>query len=327
MIVWVNGAFGTGKTRACRELVELLPGSLLFDPELVGAGLRRLLPADRLEPAADVRDVAAWRRLVPEVAAALLGEVPGPLVVPMTLLREDHRDEIFGSLASRGLAVHHFVLDAAETILHERGAEHLADYRAARRWLVRDAQLVDVDGATPRQTAQRIAELLSEGRARCPIVRSHEGPGDTVAAAVLLFDERDRVLLVDPVYKPFWEFPGGVVERGEAPTDAAVREAAEELGLYLEPGSLRLLTVDWEPGTGPGRGGLRLVYDGGRLGSGAGGRLRLPADELRGWRFVTLDEAAALLPPGRFRRLAAALGARELGELRYLEAGVPAGRG
>jgi 8-oxo-dGTP pyrophosphatase MutT (NUDIX family) len=347
VIVWVNGAFGAGKSSACRELVELLPGSLLYDPELVGFGLRHLLTEDRLAAVSDVQDLPSWRRLVPEVAAALLVEVPGPLVVPMTLLREDYRDEIFGALAARGLAVHHFVLDPEETILRQRieqrdecpgdpersarvrswGLEHLPQYRHARRWLSRDAQLLDTGELTPRQTAERLAELVAGGAARCPIVQSTDSTGDTVAAAVLLFDEHDRVLLVDPVYKPCWEFPGGVVERGEAPTDAALREVDEELGLQLDAPVLRLLAVDWEPCTGPRRGGLRLVYDGGRLDAGQRARLRLPADELRGWRFVTLDEAGRLLPANRFRRLAAALDARERGELRYLEAGRPAAVG
>ncbi|WP_371478005.1 NUDIX domain-containing protein [Kitasatospora sp. NBC_00315] len=347
MIVWVNGTFGVGKTSACRELVELLPGSMLYDPGLVGYGLARMLPADRVLGLADYQDLPSWRRLVPEVAAALLAEVPGPLVVPMTVLREDYRDEIFGALAARGLAVHHFVLDAEETILRRRieghdpypaepeqsarvrarCLEHLPRYRAARRWLSRDAELLDTGGLTARQTAARLAELIARGAARCPIVHSTDPAGDTVAAAVLLFDEQDRVLLVDPVYKPAWEFPGGVVERGEAPTDAALRETTEELDLRLETSDLRLLAVDWEPRTGPHRGGMRLMYDGGLLDAGARQRLRLPAEELRAWRFVTLDEAAGLLTPGRHRRLAAALEARRSGELRYLEAGLPAAEG
>jgi 8-oxo-dGTP pyrophosphatase MutT (NUDIX family) len=266
----------------------------------------------------------------------------------MTLLREDYRDEIFGELAARGLAVHHFVLDVEETILRARiedceevpgdprasercrrwRLDHLADYRAARAWLHRDARVVDTTGLTPRQVAESLAAVVKEGTARCPIVRSSDRTGDTVAAAVLLFDEQDRVLLVDPVYKPAWEFPGGVVECGEAPTDAAVREAAEELGLRLEPQALRLLAVDWEPRTGPRHGGLRLVYDGGRLSAAERSALRLPPDELRDWRFVTLAEAERLLTPGRHRRLAGALEARALGAPpRYLEAGVPAAQG
>lgn len=181
--------------------------------------------------------------------------------------------------------------------------------------------------ADPAETAVRLAQLIREGSARCPIVQTPDPTGDTVASAVLFFDEQDRVLLVDPVYKPDWEFPGGVVERGEAPTDAALRETAEELGLRLDPGALRLLAVDWEPRTGPRRGGLRLVYDGGLLDAAARQGLLLQQEELRGWRFVSLDEAAGLLPPGRYRRLAAALDARRSGELRYLEAGRRAGLG
>ncbi|TQF06473.1 NUDIX hydrolase [Kitasatospora acidiphila] len=347
MIVWVNGTFGAGKSSACRELVELLPGSTLFDPEEVGYALKQWLPARRLAEVADFQDLPSWRRLVPEVAAAMLDEAPGTLVVPMTLLREAYRDEIFGALAARGISVHHFVLDAEETILRSRitaceeypgnpeasartrrwRLDHLPDYRAAQEWLHRDAHVVDTADLTPRQVAEALAALVKDGTARCPIVRSSTARGDTVAAAVLLFDEQDRVLLVDPVYKPAWEFPGGVVELGEAPTDAGVREVAEELGLELEPAALRLLAVDWEPATDDRRGGLRLVYDGGRLTPGRRAALRLPPDELRAWRLVSAAEAADLLPPNRHRRLLAALAARSGDAPQYLEAGQPAALG
>ncbi len=33
MIVWINGAFGAGKTTTATLLTEAMPGSLLFDPE------------------------------------------------------------------------------------------------------------------------------------------------------------------------------------------------------------------------------------------------------------------------------------------------------
>ncbi|MFI9275470.1 NUDIX domain-containing protein [Kitasatospora sp. NPDC052896] len=347
MIVWVNGTFGAGKTSTCRELVQLLPGSTLYDPEQVGQALRVLLPRERLDRVTDFQDLPSWRRLVPQVAVAMLAEVPGPLVVPMTLLRQEYRDEIFGELAARGLSVHHFVLDAEETILRERivrseevpgdpeasercrrrRLRHLPVYQQARGWLHRDAQVVDTARLTPRQVAEVLALRIKEGSARCPIVPSLDPSADTVAAAVLFFDERDRVLLVDPVYKPGWEFPGGVVELGEPPTGAAVREIEEELGLRLDPGRLRLLVVDWEPRNGPRRGGMRLVYDGGRLTAAQRQRLRLPVDELRAWRFVSLAEAERLLAPGRHRRLAAALAARAQDGPEYLEAGRPAAQG
>ncbi|MEU3790278.1 NUDIX hydrolase [Streptomyces fructofermentans] len=346
MIVWINGAFGAGKTTTARELIDLIPNSTLFDPELIGAGLTRLLPAKRLAEVGDFQDLPIWRRLVVDTAAAMLAELGGVLVVPMTLLRQDYRDEIFGGLASRRIAVSHVLLAPAETILRKRIADreippdvpdgeirvrqwaydHIEPYRAALAgWLTADAHLVDTGALTPYQTAVRVAEAVGSGAVPvCDIVQTPEPTSETVAAGVLLFDEEDRVLLVDPTYKAGWEFPGGVVESGEAPARAGVREVAEETGIELAevPG---LLVVDWEPPAPPGYGGLRLLYDGGRLDSTEARRLLLPGPELRDWRFVTEAEAAGLLPPVRYERLRWALRARERGAALYLEAGVPQG--
>jgi 8-oxo-dGTP pyrophosphatase MutT (NUDIX family)/predicted kinase len=334
VIVWVNGTFGVGKTSTARELRELLPGSTLFDPETVGAGLRQLLPPEVHDSVTDFQDHAAWRQLVPATAVALLAQLPGPLIVPMTLLRQDYRDEIFGAVAARRVPVHHVLLHADETILRKRieadetesaarqwRLDHLTDYRRARSWLDQDAALVDTAELTPRQVAERIAEIVRSGAARCPIVEGSVHTGDTVAAAVLLFDDQDRVLLVDPVYKPGWEFPGGVVEDGEPPTLAAAREVAEELGIGLDPERLRLLVTDWEPHRGPRTGGLRLVFDGGRLTAAQCAAVALQAEELRGWRFTDEPQWRTLLPESKRGRLAAALRARAAAETRYLEAG------
>ena len=342
MIVWLNGAFGAGKTTTAGELLDLMPGSTLYEPELIGRGLRRLLPEKRLGEVNDYHDLPSWRRLVVDAAAALLMEVGGPLVVPMTLLHQEYRDEIFGGLASRGIPVRHVLLDLEETILRERikqreevpgdpeasaavrhwCLDHLAAYRTALPWLTRDAYIIDTSALTPRQAAQRAAAAVRGGAGACRIVQTPEPTGETVAAGVLLFDEQDRVLLVDPTYKPGWEFPGGVVERGEPPARAGVREVAEELGLQLGQG-LRLLVVDWEPPRPPAFGGVRMLFDGGLLSAADGGRLLLPAAELRDCRFVTEDEAAALLPKERYARLHWALRARERGRAFNLEAGEP----
>ncbi|MEV5242445.1 NUDIX hydrolase [Streptomyces cinnamoneus] len=345
MIVWLNGAFSGGKTSTAKELAELIPGSNLYDPEVTGGALRHLLPPKRLSEVSDFQDLPVWRRMVADTAAALLAELGGVLIVPMTLLRQEYRDEIFGALASRRIPVRHVVLTADETILRSRiegrvedpadpqrneavrqwSRDHIAPYREALTWLRGDALVVDNGALTPRETAERVAEAVRNGTAGfCPIVQTPEPTAETVASGVLLFDEHDRVLLVDPTYKPGWEFPGGVVEPGEPPARAGVREVAEEIGIHLTAVP-RLLVVDWEPPKPPGFGGLRFLFDGGRLTSGDAERLLLPGAELRGWRFVTEDEAATMLPPVRLSRLRWALRAREQGRPLTLEAGVPVG--
>ncbi|MCK7622668.1 NUDIX domain-containing protein [Streptomyces sp. RS10V-4] len=344
MIVWLNGTFGAGKTTAAHELLDLLPGSTLYDPELLGDGLRLMLPAKRFEEVDDYQDLPAWRRMVVDTAAALLTEVPGPLVTPMTLLRQEYRDEIFGSLAARRIPVRHVLLHAEETILRARIAqreeipgdpeasasvrrwclEHLGPYARALDWLKGDAHVVDTSTLTPRQAAERVAEAVRTGAGACDIVQTPEPTAETLAAGVLLFDDRNRVLLVDPTYKPGWEFPGGIVEPGEAPVRAGIREVAEELGIQL-PRAPRLLVLDWEAPKPPGFGGLRLLYDGGILPGDVIHDLLLPGAELRAWRFVTESEAETMLPPVRWNRLRWALRARERGCPLHLEAGVPVG--
>ncbi|MEU5088803.1 NUDIX domain-containing protein [Streptomyces sp. NPDC021356] len=346
-VVWINGTFGAGKSTTARELIDLIPHSTLFDPEIIGGLLtHHLLPPKHLAEVGDFQDLPIWRRLVIDTAAAMLAELGGTLVVPMTLLRQDYRDEIFGGLAARRIDVRHLLLAPAETILRERMAsreippglpdgdlrirqwayDHIEPYRTAlATWLTADAHLVDTSSLTPYETAVRIAEAVGDGTATpCEIVQTPEPTSETVASGVLLFDERDRVLLVDPTYKPGWEFPGGVVEPGEAPARAGMREVAEETGIRMEEVP-RLLVVDWERPAPPGFGGLRLLFDGGRLDSATAGRLLLPGPELRDCRFVTEREAAGLLPPVRYERLRWALRARERGAAVYLEAGVPVG--
>ncbi|MFJ5551000.1 NUDIX domain-containing protein [Streptomyces sp. NPDC093225] len=345
MIVWINGTFSAGKTSTARELTGLIPDSALFDPEVVGGVLKHLLPPKYVAQVTDYQDLAIWRRLVVDGAAAMLAELGGTLVVPMTLLRQEYRDEIFGGLAARRIPVRHIVLTPDETILRERIAhreepdvpdaetrvrqwayDRIPAYREALDgWLRADAHAVDNGRLTPRETAEAVVELLRSGGAPpCDIVQTPEPTRETVASGVLLFDDEDRVLLVDPTYKPGWEFPGGVVEAGEAPARAGMREVAEEVGVEL--GTVpRLLVVDWEPPRHPAFGGLRFLFDGGRLSAERVRDLRLPGAELRGWRFVTEEEAAGLLPRVRFERLRWALRARERGTVLNLEAGAPVG--
>jgi 8-oxo-dGTP diphosphatase len=142
-----------------------------------------------------------------------------------------------------------------------------------------------------------------------------------MGAGVLLRDERGRVLLVEPTYKPHWEVPGGCVEAGESPRAAAARELREELGLGVPVG--RLLVTDWVPARDGRTEGLMLIFDGGVLPAEETSSIRVPAEELRGWAWCTEAEAGERLLPLLARRVAAAVRACAEGGCAYLEDGVP----
>lgn len=73
----------------------------------------------------------------------------------------------------------------------------------------------------------------------------HEKPPVECAGAVVR-DGGGRLLLVRRGREPAlgsWSLPGGRIEAGESPAEAAAREVAEETGLVVEIGEL-LQTVD-----------------------------------------------------------------------------------
>jgi len=56
----------------------------------------------------------------------------------------------------------------------------------------------------------------------------------TIGAFVVLFDQKGRVLLCHRRDLDIWNLPGGSVESGELPNEAAVRETKEETGLKVK---------------------------------------------------------------------------------------------
>jgi 8-oxo-dGTP pyrophosphatase MutT (NUDIX family) len=144
-------------------------------------------------------------------------------------------------------------------------------------------------------------------------------PRKRMGAAVLFTDGEGRALLVEPVYKDYWEIPGGCVDADESPYDAAVRELKEELGMSVAPG--RLLVVDWVPPR-PGRTeGVMFVYDGGVLDPARTAEIHLPPEELRSWAWCTTAEASQRLSDLLARRVAAGMRAINSGATLYLENG------
>lgn len=143
-----------------------------------------------------------------------------------------------------------------------------------------------------------------------------------VAAGVLFFDEQDRVLLVVPSYKHYRDIPGGYVEHGETPRQAAQREVREELGITPPLG--RLLVVDWAPT--PTEGDKQLfVFDGGPLEQEYLDVIALDPAELTSYEFCDATRIHEHTIPRLARRITQAIQARVENTTRYLENGAPVG--
>jgi 8-oxo-dGTP diphosphatase len=125
-----------------------------------------------------------------------------------------------------------------------------------------------------------------------------------VASGVLFRDADNRVLLVKPTYKQGWDIPGGYVEPGESPKQAAVREVTEELGVTLPVG--RLLVIDWAPHAEEGD-KLLFVFDGGVIDASTVEQADLQSSEIAEVRLVGADDLADVLPDRLLRRIQAAL--------------------
>lgn len=178
MIIWLNGAFGAGKTTLAAELQRRIPDAVVFNPEDVGLVLWRWL-----EQNDDFQDLPSWRELVVATAVSLLRHHADTLIVPMSLVRDAYREEILGGLADAGEEVLHVFLEADARVLRARLAarvdipEDRAANEAAREWALSRIDLALVaaahqptgtlmlrsDALTPAQLAD---EVLATARLR-----------------------------------------------------------------------------------------------------------------------------------------------------------------
>ena len=137
---------------------------------------------------------------------------------------------------------------------------------------------------------------------------------------MVIFDDDGHLLIVEPIHKPTWELPGGMIEHGEAPRAACARALGEEVGIEIDVG--RLLVVDWVPGhTGEPDDHVEFVFDGGVLTDERFDAIDLPPHELESWACVPVEDLFTMLSADRTRRVNAALDAIAKGETYYLENG------
>nr|BFE62092.1 AAA family ATPase [Dactylosporangium thailandense] len=176
MIVWLNGPSGVGKATVTAELCRREPRARAFDAERVGWVLQRT--AGLVRPAVrhgDYRDLPAWRAAT-VVAAARQARGADPLLVPLTMLRRGHLEEILGALRDRGHEVRHVLLDVSAPALVERveadgsadaggwRLEDLGRYLTARRDLYSLGEVVDTDDLLAGEVADEVQELIRNFR-------------------------------------------------------------------------------------------------------------------------------------------------------------------
>lgn len=108
MIIWLNGAYGSGKTTIAELLHERIFPSWIYDPEEIGDFFRKNLPKEIQKD--DFQKYQEWRTWNVQILEKLNREHSGTIIVPMTLHMKFCFEEIFKSLEVRNIEVHRFLL-------------------------------------------------------------------------------------------------------------------------------------------------------------------------------------------------------------------------
>lgn len=118
MIIWLNGAFGVGKTQTAFELHDRISNSFVFDPERIGFFLRRITPPQVY--AGDFQDYQIWREFTYRGLRDVAENFTGVVIVPMTVINPLYYDQTINALRKSGLQVHHFTLLASRSTILRR---------------------------------------------------------------------------------------------------------------------------------------------------------------------------------------------------------------
>lgn len=118
MIIWINGAFGAGKTQTAFELHRRTTNSYVYDPENAGYFIQKNIPKSIHK--ADFQHYMMWRDFNYAMLKHLNEEYDGLIIVPMTIVDPDYFNDIVGKLREEGVSINHFSLCASSKTLKKR---------------------------------------------------------------------------------------------------------------------------------------------------------------------------------------------------------------
>jgi len=143
-------------------------------------------------------------------------------------------------------------------------------------------------------------------------------PKKRMGTGVLFANDKGELLILKPVYKDDWTIPGGVIEADESPREACEREIKEEIGLDVK--IKRFLCADYKRDKIKDD-CLQFIFYGGILTPEQIENIKLPPEEISGYKFLETDEAVSLLSKGLQSRMPSCLEALKNNMPVYLEDG------
>lgn len=117
------------------------------------------------------------------------------------------------------------------------------------------------------------------------------------SAVLILEDDDERALIVKANYKAHWTFPGGMIDAGETPKQAALREVAEEVGLTINAGDVQF---GWTAARHSVVADTYQFIFTATLHPGVTDHIILQASEIDDWRLVSKSEV--LSETGRYAK-------------------------
>ena len=117
-LLWINGAFGSGKTTTALELNRRLSKSFVYDPENAGSFIRS--NTNGLFSDGDFQDIPLWREMNYKILRMIAENYDGIVIVPMTLVDPGYYSEIVERLVSDGVDVRHYILYAQRDEIKRR---------------------------------------------------------------------------------------------------------------------------------------------------------------------------------------------------------------